>query len=220
MNSVSKICLTPLVLSALINICSNNALADEDFYAGMRGGISKTQAVQNNSLPILSTLSPLSSNQTTALHFKIGSNAGLQLGYEQKNTRTELETLTFYSGYKNLRTNQIPIDFASGRTRASAAFLNVYYDVKQNPTVFPTIFPFAGAGVGIARIKNRLFLPSAMATRLDKKFAWQGMAGFMFNVIPKASFTMDYRYLGTQRLKAFHKPLNHQSFNLGFLGRF
>ncbi len=217
MRNISKLFLAPLTLSAAMNLCADPATASEKFYAGMSIGISKTQAMQNNSLPIFSTLSPLFANKIGDIHFKTGNDARLRLGYEQQNTRTELEAVTFYSGYKRLNANQRSVEFSAGRTKALLALLNVYYDFKQ---VNPDIFPFAGVGAGMTMIKNRLFLLEGTANRLDQKLICQGITGLMFNIMPRTSLSMDYRYFVTQRLKAFNQRLKSQSLNLGFLVRF
>jgi opacity protein-like surface antigen len=214
---VHKMFLVSFALGVFMNISPNFAAAGETPYVGMSLGISKTNRIHNNALPIFAKDPALPAAGIFDVNFKTHSNAGLRVGYEQQAIRTEFEAATFYSGYKTIQSNQTPINFSSGRTKAISALLNVYYDVKQ---LNSEVYPFVGLGAGMAIIKNRLFLPDVTASISDKKCVYQGITGLMFNIVPKTSMSVDYRYFGTQRLKAFNKTLKNQSINLGILCRF
>jgi len=71
--------------------------------------------------------------------------------------------------------------------------LNGYFDI---PTYTP-IRPYVGAGVGLARVKNRLYFldDDYLTKKRETNIAYQLMAGIGYNVTPNWTLDVGYRWV-------------------------
>lgn len=84
---------------------------------------------------------------------------------------------------------------ASGNANAFSVMGNGYHDFSTNGP----IKPYVGAGIGVARVAlSDVTVGGANAVNdSDTVFAYQGMAGFSYQLTPRATVYTGYRYFAT-----------------------
>ncbi len=108
-----------------------------------------------------------------------------------------------------------------GELNASTLMLNAIYDFDFDFGLFgQTIVPFAGVGVGVAEIQNKVFgqLATVPATAapiqnlsvddIERAFAYQGILGLAFQLSPNLSLDLTGRYLMTNDVEFGSVTLN------------
>lgn len=220
-----------LVIGSLFTISSAYALED-GAYMSFSGGISNNAKVKNKDVNILYTLTTEFVRdpnifERQSLDFKRGFNVRAALGYRFNQFRVEAESSVIQNKYKNfydLDGDIFPGKW-SGYTRATSLLINGYYDYPLNDW----LVPYVGTGIGFARVKNHIRahdrvdviggvmtpISDPVGNMHETKVAYQAIIGSLLNLSNKLSLSADYRYFGTQKLKALDKSLVNHSFNLG-----
>lgn len=155
------------------------------YVSGLGGGVFAEKLKVKNPDPTIGT---------TTLDFKNGYNGGLAVGYKDGNYRYEGELLYMQSKKKTFMGNT-PDENATGRNKVYAAMANLYYDITNS-----TIYPYVGAGVGVARVKTHIEDGGNDPQPLNAsstEFAYQGIAGIGAKVSDNVNLFVDYRYFGT-----------------------
>jgi outer membrane protein OmpA-like peptidoglycan-associated protein len=171
-----------LLGAALLTTVSSAAMAQATtgFYIGGAGGVNWLQDadVQGGAV-------------NSEAEFKTGWGAVGALGYGLGNG----VRLEFEAGYRNNDIDKTSSGNGTGDASALSFMGNVLYDI-QTGTPFT---PYVGVGVGYAR--TRLNDAAAFSnTRVDDKdwnFAYQGIVGVAYSIIPALKLTLDYRYFAT-----------------------
>ena len=89
---------------------------------------------------------------------------------------------------------------AAGHVDAGTAMGNLWYDFKRPSGFFNTFHPYLGGGVGLAFVEVNQSVPDDSTTPIHdgrKMLAYQGGAGFSYDITPVVAATLDYRYLIT-----------------------
>ncbi|HEX9191968.1 MAG TPA: outer membrane beta-barrel protein [Candidatus Deferrimicrobiaceae bacterium] len=81
-----------------------------------------------------------------------------------------------------------------GDTVTNALMLNAFYDFRM---VSPTVYPYLGAGGGVAWVDQEVSTPTFRVNDSDTVFAYQFIAGIGFDVSKAFTMTLDYRYFAT-----------------------
>ncbi len=97
----------------------------------------------------------------------------------------------------------------AGFQNTYTAMGNLWYDVKLPDGLFNRIHPYAGGGIGAARVDFRnvelhyqndfVTATSDLVNDFSTKLAYQGGAGIAIDLTPNLTASVDYRYLQTAR---------------------
>ncbi len=179
---------TTLASSITLVLIPTIAAAGEGPYLGVEGGVN-WESPQN-----------LHSDGAILdrLHFDDGWTAGVIAGYSTPfGLRPEIEL--------DHRRNDVHRDEyglpVSGGENADSALANLWYDFKLPNGPQQRFHPYIGAGAGALRLQNRSVSIGGIGTSADSdtKFAWQAGAGLGFDVTPRVTVSVDYRYLESDR---------------------
>lgn len=130
------------------------------------------------------------------LSFDTGWSLGAVAGYNFGTWRLEGE----YAYRSNSNDGSVTAgtsgftESGGGDTVTNALFLNAFYDFRM---VSPTVYPYLGAGGGVAWVDQELSTPSFRVDDSDTVFAYQFIAGIGFDVSKAFTMTLDYRYFAT-----------------------
>ena len=171
-----------LLGAALLATVSSAAMAQATtgFYVGGAGGVNWLQDadVQGGAV-------------NSQAEFDYGWGAVGAVGYGLGNG----VRLEFEAGYRNNDIDKTSSGNGTGDATALSFMGNVLYDI-QTGTPFT---PYVGVGIGYAR--TRLNDAAAFSnTRVDDEdwnFAYQGIVGVAYSIIPALKLTLDYRYFAT-----------------------
>ena len=128
-----------------------------------------------------------------------GYNAGGRVGFKSNPLRYEAEFTYINARLHDLNVNNISQLYVTGKTSASLAMANVYYDF---PDMVPAIQPFLGVGLGYGWLQSTLESSGPNASiwfnsGTDSVFAWQATGGFTYNFAECFAIDIAYRYVGT-----------------------
>jgi OmpA-OmpF porin, OOP family len=157
--------------------------------------------------------------QTHKLSFDPGWLVDGQVGYAFGNgLRTEVEV-----GYRQAENDSITNPYnnaglsGSGNYGVLNSMVNVLYDMDINTR----LTPYIGVGVGYAYVWAKDLGIASSGTSLlsatDKSagaFAYQGIAGFSYDIMPHWAATLDYRYLATTSLDFGNVKSEYSSHNV------
>ena len=108
--------------------------------------------------------------------------------------RTELEYNQTLTTAKDTRTWENGFDVSKGSQSYRSYMLNGYFDI---PTYTP-FHPYVGAGIGLARVKNRLNVqtPTNTVTKhRETNLAYQAMGGVAYNLTCNWTLDVGYRWV-------------------------
>ena len=91
---------------------------------------------------------------------------------------------------------------ATGDLGMPTVMVNGLYDIDPNRFGFASpVVPHVGVGVGWTEPNFQHAGPynGSFLTHSDELFAYQGIAGLDYRVMPQVKLSLDYRYLGTER---------------------
>ncbi len=128
----------------------------------------------------------------TSIDFDPGPVAVIAAGYAfDTGFRTELELAGRWNDAGTVAGAP-----GSGDTAAYSGMINVLYDVGIDSGTFT---PYAGAGLGAARIDDSgvSSIGGSSISDDDTVFAYQAMAGFSYGLSDRWALTADYRYFTT-----------------------
>ena len=111
--------------------------------------------------------------------------------------RTEFEYNQNFTTAKDTR-NYTMVDVSRGSQNYRSYMLNGYFDI---PTYTP-VHPYVGAGVGLARVKNRLNIltgPDFVTKDSKTNIAYQLMAGIGYNLTCNWTLDVGYRWVDNGR---------------------
>jgi len=176
------------VLIALMNAAQTNAqllqfpdLHEVGFYVGGEGGWTSLEDDVNR-LP----------NKKGPETWRGGFNVGVRAGYEWAAMRLEGEFR-----YQNNDADSIARHPAKGDRTAHPLLVNAIYDLRVGWPVSPHF----GAGIGAVALHDRVRVPiigvGQATDRTDWEFGYQAIAGLRYDINPRFTFDIDYRYLGT-----------------------
>ena len=88
---------------------------------------------------------------------------------------------------------------ASGDMSALSFMVNGLYDFNIGYDLGPKFKPYVGAGVGFANVSanNIKTLNTAIMDDSDLVFAYQAIGGISYEVMPKTTMFLEYRYFAT-----------------------
>ncbi|WP_084615879.1 OmpA family protein [Solimonas flava] len=192
--------LLPLALAGAAPLA---AQAGDGWYLGLEGG---ANWVREQDLriygydPLIGSLPD--GTKVADAEFGTGWLGGLSLGYAYANGwRPELELAYRENDLDRLYLPSLGPFGGSGSTTSdvdgdenvATAMLNVWYDLFRGRR----FHPYLGAGVGAARfaIDDISFNGNQLESRFDTVLAWQFGAGFAYDLSPRWTVSLDYRYL-------------------------
>ncbi|HYD29682.1 MAG TPA: outer membrane beta-barrel protein, partial [Azospirillaceae bacterium] len=175
-----------LLGAALVLSLPTAALAGEGFYLGAGAGVNLLRDADINGAG-LGILDP-------DLEFETGFAGALSAGYKFGfGLRPELELSYRRNRMDDVSGAQTLVD---GDSRSLSLLANLVYDINTG-TAFT---PYIGAGAGFSRVWYDNLLTSAgnSVDDSDTVFAYQGIAGVAYSVMPNLDLTLDYRYFATK----------------------
>ncbi|MFM5890771.1 MAG: P44/Msp2 family outer membrane protein, partial [Dolichospermum sp.] len=139
---------------------------------------------------------PRNVNVTTDTTFDLSLDSGFQLtaagGYQQKNTRAEVE-VSFRSPGANKYTAGGNESKLTGNVSQTTLLVNGYYDIPTKSK----LRPYLGAGIGFGLISpNIKEQGSKIDTSDSTSFAYQGKIGVEYEVVEKGNAFVEFRYVG------------------------
>jgi OOP family OmpA-OmpF porin len=141
--------------------------------------------------------------QNFSYEYGTGWVGGLTTGYSfSSGFRPELELAYRRNNFNSIDVGGGSVN-ASGNAGVETAFANLWYDLKLRNSIFQVLHPYLGIGGGAARVNFRDLGPTGGPTITDDhdtKLAYQAGAGFTVDVAPRLIMSVDYRYIGTERL--------------------
>ncbi len=162
-------------------------------YLGIQGGPNWEQSqnlMQDGKSFVNAKLATgFASGITTGWQFASGLRLELELDYRRNKLQSFNSRL--YDGGGSIDAN--------GFETAFTGFGNVWYDFRTAMGVFSTVHPFIGGGIGVAHIGVRnleaggVRFGNASATM----FAYQLGAGIDYDVTPRLTLSMGYRFMRT-----------------------
>ncbi len=180
-----------LVGAALLCSVSSLAFAQkapEGFYLGIGGGVTWLSDSDFST-------APLGLNGT--LDHDTGYGIIGQIGYAFGNGfRVELEPGYRRTSTDTLHGGNLGGSFSTdGHVEALSGMVNVLYEY---PTGTP-ISPYIGAGIGVAHLKldTKAASVSTVIDDSDTQFAYQGIVGASWELMPNWRLALDYRYFAT-----------------------
>lgn len=134
------------------------------------------------------------------ISFDPGFNIGGAFGYDYGNIRAEFEIAYHFWDMDEFSskivipgicppTCTVPVD---GDASALSFMVNGYYDF---PIANSSVVPYLGGGIGGANINGEITVLGGDDN--DTVFAYQFMAGIGFEINPKTTLTVGYRYFAT-----------------------
>ena len=173
-----------LAILAAVGLLPSVAFADPpEFYLGLGGGAN-----------FLHDSDVSGSGIDVDADFDTGHAGILSVGHKYENgLRTELEF-----GYRSNDIDSVSGLAGSGDVDAWSGMVNLLYDVDMNSQ----FSPYVGIGAGVGRVSVDGAAPFAGATIDDDDtgFAYQGIAGLSYKLMPSLDLFGDYRYFATQAL--------------------
>jgi hypothetical protein len=166
------------------------------------------------------------------LTYDFGGNMGGGIGYKINNFRVEGEFNYAYLGFNKLQLGDIVITKKrslttpklGGNTRIMSFFVNGFYDLF-NPDPETNFIPYVGLGIGMAQFRNTTdltFQNRILVKTIESVSggAVQGILGFRYYLDDYTSFSLDYRYFTTNKIKEdsglFTQRFTMSSINLNF----
>ncbi len=147
----------------------------------------------------------------------LGYRIGVGVGYQMDQYRFEAALTHVRSKFESKM--DAPFDSLAAtplsiHNSVTAAMANVYYDMTQFQT--SGLVPYLGAGVGYARVGQDVKVAGLRVNATTGEFAYQGIAGFSYNVDSNLTVFADYRYLGaTKSNGVFNKTFSSHTANMG-----
>lgn len=212
-----------LGLSTAIALLPAMAMAEDSWFAALRGGVAYTEDVRT-----VGAVSGLSGSTDLDNGYAIGVGLGRTFG----DFAGELELIR-----RDNDVNEIGLAnsaglgtgnglFAgSGSVESTAAMANVYY----MPDLDFVLKPYLGGGIGLARLSYDKFAVGGVPVVDDSKtaLAYQLIAGLRVAVSKAVDLTFDYRYLVADKstvVDALSRPFRAEydthTFMVGLLWRF
>ena len=139
------------------------------------------------------------------LDFENGISASLAAGWAFDHLRTEVE-LNLIGADFDIVDGGVDETITDGSMKT--AMVNVYYDLTDG---FP-VTPYVGMGAGIS-------FSDLNSLSTGNHLAYQGMAGFRYNLSGQFWVGAEYRYMNTKTdgdLEAFKSSLFMATFSVGF----
>ncbi len=202
MKSLAR-CLFRFVGCAAVAACAvPSAQADDGWYTGLEGGVNWMVPSEARAHSLLT--SPLGGTTEQSFQFDHypGWVGGLTTGYAFPNgLRPELELDYRRNDFSRLVVGGLAPD-ANGDVATETAIANLWYDFKSDHGMFRVVHPYIGAGGGVARVNLHNLAPAGgavIADDHDTVLAYQGGAGIGFDLAPRLTMSLDYRYVGTER---------------------
>lgn len=170
------------------------AFAGDGPYLGLEGG-ANWQSNQN--------VEPNGNSQGLSNKFKPGWLAGGTAGYSFANGfRPELEV-----DFRRNQVRKVNLDGVGSTTDVNGfqdnltGMANIWYDIKTPTGFFSRVHPYLGGGVGISRfdIDKYSVGGTQLVNGFDTVFAYQGGAGFGFDITKRLTASVDWRYLETSK---------------------
>ncbi len=201
-----------LAISALA-LMASPAFAKEarkGFYVGGQAGLT---------IPNDNEVTSKTGLLTHKLDFDPGWLAGANVGYAFGNgLRTELEL-----GYREADKSGTTNPYGNTALRANGtyglfnAMANLYYDMDINWI----LTPYVGVGIGYANLWNDgLTIASGAGTQVAATdgsagaLAYQAIGGFSYDICPRWQASLDYRYLGTDKVDFGNVKSEYSSHNI------
>lgn len=122
--------------------------------------------------------------------------------------RTELEYNQTFSTARDTRKNGLGL--TRGKQSYRSYMLNGYFDLPTGTDVHP----YVGAGIGLARVKNRLadLGADAVTKHRETNVAYQLMAGVGYNMTRNWTLDIGYRWVDNGR-STWHNGTDHVKFD-------
>lgn len=145
----------------------------------------------------------------SSIDYKVGGGAAASLGYRFPlcncwNLRLEGEFVWRRNSFKNLSIvggNTVPL---KGHSQDIALMANLITDFP----LYCNFGGYVGAGLGVSFNHISLRTDEIHDKKNHTLFAWQVLAGLMYDVCPNLAFTTGYRLFATEKTKIPAKP-NH-----------
>lgn len=165
--------LLPLAASA-------QSMAERGFYIGAGGGIQHKESTKGDLFG--------GAARAGSTYDDLGWTANIAGGYDfGDGPRIELEGTYLRTGVKRSYSSPAGIS-TGGSPEVWAGLVNFLYDFDLG---LP-LKPYLGGGIGYAR--------TDIGGSKDWGFAYQGIAGMSFDLMPQLKATLDYRYLATEKV--------------------
>ena len=197
----------------------NNLYASAGWYAGLLIGPTYINNIK------FTLLNLTGSSLEKQLSYKVGVNAGGEIGYHYRQFRIEAQGLFNQNNFETIQIGNFLINndnltklSHTGNTNFWAAIGNVYYDFLQFSNQFRLI-PYIGLGVGYAEIKNNIILfydNKKIFNNISNHslLIGQGIAGINYSFSDHLSFALDFRYMSTPQQKILNSKVVVEVVNL------
>lgn len=146
--------------------------------------------------------------RSVSFEYKTGWGAGASVGYifdlcNQWDMRLEGEFLYRRNNFKQLNVGAFGnFDPAktiaiNGHNRDAALMANLIFDAPLSCDL--SLYFGGGLGVSFNQLELRDTTSTYKETHKENLFAWQGLAGFAYNVCPNVALTLGYRIFCTEK---------------------
>ncbi len=175
-----------LLLGVSLIALSLPAVAQDDFYVGVQGGLTSPTSPDDFS----------DSGITATFDADLGYNVGLVAGKSFNALRAEIELTHRASDVDATITDGVTTDQGSTSYTAQAAMANLYLDMNRTRSVIPYI----GAGLGVVRAESDDFETTNFGAEgnTDTSLAYQAMLGVNAKVSDHTVLNIGARYFGAQ----------------------
>lgn len=185
----------------VLGILSINAGASQGWYLGAEGGVNwlSTEDFVQQGQPAFNA------------HYYDGYVFGLNGGYAYPNgLRPEFAFDYRHNGFSRVSGSGFSV-LAAGHEEAYTMMGNLWYDFKLPQGWAPALRPYAGVGLGVARVgvsglTTYTQPPMSLISGYNTNLAYQFGAGVGYEVMPHVTVSADYRFL--QAVPGEYNPAN------------